>query len=71
MMNGLKHTRPPANVRRCDNCGAAMEPAAVLPRFGMHPELRSYRCPLCGNMAVDSMDDDDADISVVPRKEPR
>ena len=69
MTKGLKRTQP-QTVQRCENCGTAMEPAAILPRFGMHPELRSYCCPLCGNTAVVSVDGDDADISVVPRNGP-
>jgi len=31
----------------CPNCAAPMAHVATLPKFGVHPELRTFRCESC------------------------
>jgi len=32
---------------RCPSCAAPMRHVATLPKFGAHPELRTFRCAAC------------------------
>jgi uncharacterized Zn finger protein len=34
----------------CPSCGGAMSLARVLPKFGPHPELRTFKCEACGEV---------------------
>jgi hypothetical protein len=42
--------------RPCGDCGREMTLAALLPRLGALPELRSYRCAACGNVELDVLE---------------
>jgi DNA-directed RNA polymerase subunit RPC12/RpoP len=61
-----RHDRPSQDVRdtpprACGDCGRDMVLAALLPRLGILPALRNYRCPTCGNVELDVLDHLDGD----------
>jgi hypothetical protein len=48
--------REDAAARPCGDCGTPMMLAAALPRLGVLPALRSYRCAVCGNVELDVLE---------------
>jgi hypothetical protein len=48
--------RKDTDRRTCDDCGAEMVLAAALPRLGVLPALRSYRCAACGNVELEVLE---------------
>jgi hypothetical protein len=43
-----------AMVRKCERCGNPMDLFACVPCLGGLPELRTYRCPCCGDVETDA-----------------
>jgi hypothetical protein len=41
-------------IRTCERCGNPMDLFACEPPLGTLPELRSYRCPGCGQVETDA-----------------
>jgi DNA-directed RNA polymerase subunit RPC12/RpoP len=41
-------------IRKCERCGNPMDLFSYEPSLGTLPELRSYRCPGCGNVETDA-----------------
>ena len=37
-------------IRKCERCNNPMDLFACEPNLGTLPELRSYRCPSCGQV---------------------
>jgi hypothetical protein len=43
------------DVRTCEKCGEDMRPVARLPGLGGLPELWTYQCSHCGNVATEAV----------------
>jgi hypothetical protein len=41
---------PVSTTPTCAPCGGMMVVAYVVPRLGPHPEIRSFKCPGCGEV---------------------
>jgi hypothetical protein len=41
-------------IRKCERCNNPMDLFACEPNLGTLPELRSYRCPGCGQVETDA-----------------
>ena len=41
-------------IRKCERCNNPMDLFACAPKLGTLPELRSYRCPSCGQVETDT-----------------
>lgn len=41
-------------IRKCERCNNPMDLFACVPNLGTLPELRSYRCPSCGQVETDA-----------------
>jgi len=43
-------------VLACPACGSGMRLVHIVPRLGAHPELRSFRCTVCDEVATSAED---------------
>ena len=47
--------RRPSTDPTCTQCGGRMRLARILPQIGAYPELRTFECARCANVATEPM----------------
>ncbi len=47
---GACRDSPVASAPSCNGCGQTTALAYVIPKLGPHPEMRSFKCPGCGEV---------------------